>query len=375
MRALILFVLGASIVLGQHRLGPSNYWPQLADETSTSSFATSAAGSWGAIGFQATASRTLNELHVSISSVTGSLTTGDLRLALYDDSTGKPGSELEGRNSSGTPATGWNSITGYTTSVTAGNVYWIVFRNMDATPGTNNFSVQRRLVSASGLGITNNGTSGTLGAWMSATSTDSGTNWTRATGAYPVVLVWSDGTTEGIPIVSTNSTTCQIYSSRECGLHIRTGAIGVRITGITSPLNKNGSPTGSLRYRLYEGTGNSRTLLGTTYTTGVVTTSTPTLTTMWFASALTLKPYTWYTLAASETTQSDNSTNRFNVTAYTLRSTYTSLFSTGLSAAPKISLSTDGGSTWADTDDSWAHVVAVLDNNRSFIIPTGGFAQ
>lgn len=374
MRALI-FLMASLIAGAQPRIGPATYWPMVVDETSTSALALTAAGTWGSIGFQATASRTLSEIHVSIASVSGTLATADLRLALYSDSAGKPGTLIEERDSAGAPAAGWNSITGYTSAVTAGTTYWIVYRNMDATPASNNFTITRRTTSISGLGNPNSATAGTQGAWMAASSTDGGSAWTRASGIVPIVLVWSDGTKEGFPIISSETTTCQIYQTRECGIHFRTGAAGVRLSGAAAIMNRNASPTGSARYRIYEGTGNVRTLLATSFVSANVTSSTVSHTAMWFPAPVVLKPLTWYTLVLSETTQSDTASNRFNLSAYNLRSDHAALFGPGLSAAPIMSLSTDGGATWTDTANAYPHIAGILDATRPVVITSGGFAQ
>lgn len=371
--SVIALILLAGLAYAQPRNGPQMYWPHIPDDTSSGNTAMSAAATWLAVGFQASASRTLSEVHLAILSTTGSPGSTDLRMALYSDSAGKPGTEIEARDSTSAPiAGGNNSITGYTSSVTAGTTYWIVIRNMAGTPASNYFTVTRRTTSISGYGISTSATSGTQGGWMSANSTDSGTNWTRSTSMSPLVVVWSDGTIEGVPFTATGAT-CQVYAARECGLHIRTGVTGLRVTGVAAMVSKTASPTGSARFRLYEGTGNSRTLVATTNTTASVST-TISYTQLWFTSAIVLKAWTWYTLALSETTQSDASTDRFNLVGYAVRASHAGLFSSMLGADTNFSLSTDGGSTWTDTADNIHHAAFLLDSRAPYVIPSGGFA-
>lgn len=371
MKRLISLWLLAISLLAQPRNGPQVYWPFVADDTSISNLALSAAATWATAGFMAASSKTVSEIHIPLASITGSVSAGDLRLAIYSDSAAKPNTEIEGINSAGAPANGWNSITGYTTSLTAGTTYWIVARNMNSTPASNYFTIGRRALSVSGYGLSINSNTGTQGGWMSASTTDSGANWSRSTNTMAAVIVFSDGTREGFPIVGAG-TSCQVYSSRECGLHIRTGSTGLRVTGASAMVSRTGTPTGSARFRLYEGTGNTRTLVATSQST--TNTGTVGHTQMWFTSTVILKAWTWYTLVLSETTQSDTSTNRFNMGGYALRSEHASLFHSMLGAATKYSSTTDGGSTWTDTNDEISYVAFLLDTFLPYLTPSGGFA-
>ncbi len=371
MRSLLLVFVALS-ASAQPRNGPIMYWPFVSDETTTSNLAMSASATWLAVGFQATASRTLSELHLGIASVTGTLGTGDLRLALYSDSAGKPGTEIEGINSSGAPSATWQTITGFASSTTAGTTYWIVARNMNGTAASNYFTISRRAGSVSNLGISNSAQSGTQGGWMGASSTDSGANWTRSATATPIAAVWSDGTAEGFPI-SAAGTSCQVYAARECGLLLRTGATALRVAGVAAQISKTGTPTGGAWFRLYEGTGNSRTLVATTGSTTNASTSVS-YTQLWFSSSIVLKAWTSYTLVLSETAQSDASTSRYNLVGLAFPSSLASLFSASLGAATQYSATTDGGATWTDTANQIHHIAFVLDPRSPFLVPSGGFA-
>lgn len=364
----LLSIVMCAAAYAQPRVGPQIYWPYPIDDTTTSNLALSAAATWGAVGFIASGSRTLSEIHIAIVSTTGSLTSGDLRLALYANNGAKPGTEIEGINSSGTPSSGWNSITGFGTSVTAGTAYWIVYRNMDATPASNFFTVSRRTISASGVGGVASTTN--MNQWSAANSTDSGTNWTRSVNISPIVLVWSDGTREGFPI--TGGTQCQIYSARECGLLFNTGGTALRVAGVAGMVSKTGTPTGAARFRIYEGSGASRTLIATTTGTSSDGTTTVGYMSLLFGSTQILKANTTYTVALAETTQSDASTNRLNVSGYAVKSDSTALMSSMFGGGTSYTLTTNG-STWSDTANEYPHITLLLDTSRPFVIPNGGF--
>lgn len=153
-----------------------------------------------------------------------------------------------------------------------------------------------------------------------------------------------------------------------------TGRMSVRVVGVTGMVNKTGSPTGSIRYRLYEGTGSSRTLVATTVSSANIST-TVNHSPLWFDSTILMKANTWYTVVLSETTQSDASTNRYNLLSYSIRSAFEPLLRGMLGAATKYSSTTDGGSTWsADTDNEYPHLTFFLDTSQGFVIPSGGFA-
>lgn len=371
MRTLALILSFAGLAMCQPRNGPQTYWPFVLDDSSTSNTTLNTAATWVGSYFVAASAKTVSSISISINSTTGTLTSGDLRLALYSDNGGKPGTEIEGINSSGAPATGWNTISGYTSSVTAGTNYWIVIRNMDATPASNNFTISRRSGSISLLGSSSNGSAAvTSGGWAASISTDSGTNWTKSATIASAVIVWSDGTRDGFPIDG-SGTSYQVYSTREAGLMFFTGNYPLRVDGVAAMASRTGSPTGALRFRIYEGSGNSRTLVSTTTTTsGLFTTIN--YVQMLFPSTITLKGNTWYTVVVAETTNSDASTARYNLASYKINSTNRSLMNGLLGDLTRGSITTDG-TTWTDTNDEFPHVSLLLAQSWPLQIG-GGFA-
>ena len=111
-----------------------------------------------------------------IGTVTGSPAQRDVKVALFsvDAATGLPGTQLEERDNGSSSALSSNSrlvVDGWTTSLSAGQEYFIVVRNGNASPTTNYFAVAYGVEKAT---LAGNAVSPPLGSY---TSTDSGSTW------------------------------------------------------------------------------------------------------------------------------------------------------------------------------------------------------
>ena len=119
---------------------------------------------------------------LQIGSVTGSPARRDVKVALFsvDPSTGLPGTQLEERDDGSSSALSSNSrlvVGGWTTDLSAGQEYFIVVRNGNASPTTNYFVVAYGVDKATLAGFGSAGGSASPPAG-SYTSTDGGSTWT-----------------------------------------------------------------------------------------------------------------------------------------------------------------------------------------------------
>ena len=204
-----------------------------------------------AFGFRPVASKTLDSVRVYFSVYTGTLAGSDLECALYSDSSGSPGSSIEARTGSATPAVGVYDFTGFTTALTADTQYWLVFRNTHASPGSNTVTIRAGGTDSGPLGY--GSVSSVLGSvWK--TSTDSGSSWSagnRNTCGFR--LKYSDSSYGGLMVTnqvaaSSMSTTYRQYGKRAVGAKFTTPASArwsVRFAGLA--MNKIGSPTGKAK--------------------------------------------------------------------------------------------------------------------------------
>ena len=117
-----------------------------------------------------------------IGTVTGSPAQRDVKVALFsvDAATGLPGTQLEERDNGSSSALSSNSrlvVGGWTTDLSAGQEYFIVVRNGNASPTTNYFVVAYGVDKATLAGFGSAGGSASPPAG-SYTSTDGGSTWT-----------------------------------------------------------------------------------------------------------------------------------------------------------------------------------------------------
>lgn len=385
---IVSFLAACLSMWGQARYGTQFFWPGAVSDagTATTTLNGSLSGGYSqtqlGAGFVATGSRQLSAVNIQVNAVTGSLGSSDFCAALYSDNGAKPGSNIETRCTLDSAiAAGTVRVNGFTStaSVTQGTEYHIVFLNANATP-TSNYPtlVGIALVNpGDGFGGMANTTSGHFGGSAVNTTTDGGTNWTKASRVPCMVLEWTDGTKEGFPCVTSTTTTFQAYGSpaREGGMLIQTPGIAMRAVGIAAFANRSGSPSGAARFRLYSGAGaTGRTLLGTTDSTPSTSVSlVRSYIVGYFSSPIIIPANTWISLVLSNTA-ADSSTVNFRGTSTDLMSAFATLWYPWSPSAPKGTATTDGGTNWTDTSNQIAHMALILDPSRPFVYISGGTA-
>jgi hypothetical protein len=129
-----------------------------------------------AMRFVARHSGALSGVALRIGTVTGSPTQQDAKVSIWSvGSDGLPGTQLEERDNGSSSGLSSNSrlvVSGWTTNLTAGQEYFIVVRNGNASPTSNHFAVAYGVEKATLAGNTVSPPAG------SYTSTDSGSTWT-----------------------------------------------------------------------------------------------------------------------------------------------------------------------------------------------------
>jgi hypothetical protein len=316
---------------------------------------------------------TVSKIRVYCSAVTGTLVSGDLVCDLYSESNGNPNTSLQSSTTVTTIPTGaaWVEFTDFSTALTAGTPYFIVLRNADATPASNAITY----VSYSNLLLNGNITDPQLNQAAVFTSTNSGSTWTRLVNIPPVVIDYGSGVVEGFPIqgAAQGGSSLQIYSSREAGIKFTTPENAkLNISGIIAVILKTGTPTGNLRYRIYSSNSTTPTLTATTLTrTAGQVSGSRSAKYIPFSSVVTLDANTVVRIVASETTQSDTSSNRFTLDEITLSSSDTGLI-LPYTVQPASTLSTDGGANFTDTADRIPIIWPVLDGEAPFTATSSG---
>lgn len=214
-----------------------------------------------AIGFVARESKTLNAFRVYFVSVTGSPAASEIVCSLYTATADKSAQNtLIETVQVDSIASGWRTFSGFTTALTAGEKYFLVVRNANATPATNYVTLQsgQNISFPLGSGHAHNAVS----VYTSTTGIGAlSSNISFTTGFR---LGWSDGTYSGQPSFSlgASSSSYRIYDTRELGTLLTfDAAMRLPIVGVAGMVTtETGNPTGDLRWRVYDGT----TLLGTT---------------------------------------------------------------------------------------------------------------
>lgn len=334
--------------------------------------ALSASATWLAYGFQARG-KTLNSVRAFLSATAGSLIAADVTCSLYSDSGGAPNASIEGPKSCGSAPSGsaWYDWTGFTTALTGGTQYWLVFKNANGTPGTN-FPTFRLITTMNSL----LGGSAVHGD-VRKTSTDSGSTWagTSNTQIAGFRLGFSDSTYGGLPLsnYAISPSGVGVYSARELGSMFTTPAnASLKVIGIGAVFNaKTGTPTGNARFRLY--TGASPSLLATT--DSLINASNITGVTVlagYFSAVQTISASTIVRAVLGETTQSDASTARFNLNAFTVDTDAASL---ALMPFGSFQQTYFDGSTWGETSSALVPIWLLLDDGAGEFASGGGGVQ
>jgi hypothetical protein len=338
----------------------------------STTLALSAANTWLAFGFVPDSNRTLSKVRAYFSALGGSVGAGEISCSLYSDAAGQPNALVEARTTTTGAYAGsaWNEWTGFTTALTGGVQYWLVFKNLNATPATNFPTV--RFGASNGGPIPAQGSSITYG-WHRRSSTDGGATWpTSNFNSFGWRLEYADGSFDGWPAsdAGANASTQGIFSDHMCG-NIFTTRPNARlvVAGITFFLHRAGTPTGDLRYRIYQGS----TLLATTNTVATANIVSGNTYVAYFTTPITLEPSTAYRVVISETTQSDTSANRFGSYCWTVDTDANSL---ALMPFGGTCMETYwDGSVWTDTSSRIMTFALLLDTNGAFATVAGGFPR
>jgi hypothetical protein len=272
-----------------------------------------AAANWLAFSFVPDQNRTLSAVRAFVSAVAGSLASTDITCSLYDSTgtVGVPGSAIESKLPAGAiSGAGWVDFTGFTTALTAGQMYWVVFKNVNAVPATNN--VTFRFVSTVGPYALTGDTVNRFG-WHVGTSVNSGGAWTATPARSGVRIAYSGGLYDGLPVSNSGNAGVGdgVYSTRESGIKFTSPAnVILNVAGIALYVgSKVASPTGNMQFGLWTGS----PPVNLAYTTAIP--GAANVTAQWiygyFASTQVIKPSTICRVTLGETTQSDASTNRF----------------------------------------------------------------
>lgn len=298
-----------------YRLGQALGWTgAISGGNGTNNLQLSAAATWWAVSFVPDASRTLSAVRAYVSAVAGTLAGSDVTCDLYDSAgtSGAPGAAIEsGKLPSATiTAAGWYDFTGFTTVLAANQEYWAVFKNVNGVPATNRPTFQALSLMRSSYLY---GANTNRLAWAMATSSNSGSTWSRSADASATRVSYADGTYDGIPLrdAITSVIGDGVYATRESGMKFTSPSNAtLNVRGLAMMIGgKTGSPTGSPRLGLWTGSSPANQAYATFLTTTV---SGAQWLYGYFASNIVIQPGTICRITLGETTQSDASSARFS---------------------------------------------------------------
>lgn len=355
------------------------------DCTSINGAGTGASDDIIAFSLQPSAAKTLDKFRFYASAKNGTLGANDIAAELMAAAAGVPsGSPGTTCNTISTAAAAstWIEFTCFTgsDSLTANVQRFIRVRNCNASAASNNISAQR------GSHFGNRINPGRATGWGMRCTTDAGTGWTQCDdeNVVPMIAVYGDGTVEGEPwatITTANAAANgnRVYNDgsddREVGSEFTTPPDAkLRAIGLIMHVAKIGTPTGNLRYRLYEGT----TLIATTGTAAIADVSTTAgWVKLYFSSVQTLNANTQYEILASSDASGGSTSNSYGVTvmAMDLNATGGAEESESLLLRPAggtMHLTVFDDTTRTDTETSIAPAALILDNSDYFGTQSGG---
>lgn len=241
-----------------YRSGEALGWtPDAFSSTETTQLNVAANLNWFALSFVPHAALTLSTVYAYISAVAGSLAGTDITCDLYDSagSNGAPGAAIEsGKVPSATiTAAGWYNWTGFTTALTAGVQYWVVFKNVNASQATNNCTF-RDVIMPWGHQL---GSSINRFGWGRASSTNGGSTWSTGNGRTALRLGYSDGSYDGLPIsnLAAAASGDGVFATQEAGTKFASPASSVlRAVGLCiNVFSLTGTPTNAGKLGLWLG--------------------------------------------------------------------------------------------------------------------------
>ncbi len=280
-----------------------------------------AAATWVALSFIAKHSD-IDDITIA-NTLTGTLAAADVTCSIYTDTTGGvPGTNLETVNCAATPTGGFNTFSGFTTSLTIGTRYWAVFKNLNGAPASNFLGIRYPAAGTISFLVGTN----VIQGWAKRHSTDSGSTWAAGNIAGSVGLLIAYNTS-GTPVydgmngysTAVPPVTERVYATREYGVMFTTPATGnFNIAGVSFLLFRGGNPTGNAYYKIYEGT----TLIASTSENPLQNTASGAgyQQTLGFSSTVTLSANTSYRVVIAESSNSDTSANYYGTYRYLLSS-------------------------------------------------------
>ena len=330
-----------------------------------SSLILNAANTWCALSFVLAESKTLSKVKLYTTSVTGTLGSTDLTCDIYSDVSGSPGTSVESRNTVTATPTGalWVEFTGFTTALTAGTRYWLVFKNVNATPTTNYLTYQWGSSDTSPFLL---GSISPSWGWTKKHTTDAAATWISAQGNVSGLrLEFSDVSFNGLPVQALGYSTDYIYSTRELGVLLTLPSNAkLNVRGMALFLNKIGAPAGNLRYRLYDGT----TLLATSDAVNIANVETGARwTPAYFSTTQTLNAGLSLRASAGITTGGDAS-NYIRCYGYTVENNADSKALLPWGAQRTYY----NGTSWVETDTGILPFALILDTDGEFTATGGG---
>jgi hypothetical protein len=164
--------------------------------TLNTAYVAGSAGVAGATRIKISEDKTLSNTYYFIKAFTGNPTTIDfeLRSGTLSAPTMTGGGLIEAKVHNPGGVVGWHKITGWTTALTASDVYWLVFADADGS-GSNNAQVVVR--------YDLDDSRSTYGRWMAASSTNGFSSISRQTDPGGTILQFSDDSVIGHPFIAT----------------------------------------------------------------------------------------------------------------------------------------------------------------------------
>lgn len=323
---------------------------------------------WVTFGFVPNESKSLSKVRLYVPLKTGTPAAVDAPCELSSDGGFIPGTLLESENTTSAVTSGVVNEWGpFTTALTAGTQYWLTFKNVNASPGTTNFTIR---YGAGNTAASMQGISFIAGGWARQSTTTSGAAWTGvgSAGGTTPLIGYSDGTWDGITItqISNSGAADRIYASSQTGVLFTTPAnTTLKVAGAVFVPGRIGSPVNGIHYNLYQGT----SLLASSYSASSVTVNTTQgYMPLYFATVQTLAANTNYRLTmAQDGGTASSSSNGYFTSEYTIVND--TMTRTGFMwNAQKTEFN---GSTWTDTGTTELPWALIADTNGEFAASAG----
>jgi hypothetical protein len=320
---------------------------------------------------------TIDKFRLLINSKAGTIGATDMVAALKASSAGAPsGADIASYNTLTTALTGGMFIewAGFNDSVTRSVQHWIVVKNCNATPGTNYPIIVRDANALSPSRYI--GEYGTGDSYRC--SNDGGATWAACSGASKppgFVVECAEGFSFGWPIelqsgaaASSSGGAKKAYDVNEVGFMFTTPADAkLKILGVTCDIAKQGTPTGAVKYRLYN---------GTTHVADTDTMSAANMVTsgghrrLFFSSAQELAANTSYRISVASLGAGDSSSNAYGLGYVTFENDAESLALKPFGGT--MQYTAYNGSSWSQTAAQTPLCSVILDNSDYFGTQAGG---